>query len=44
MRNEADILILNNIIRDLGYTGVGDYPSKRKRFSTEKLPKLVEEI
>ena len=44
MKNEADILMLNNIIKDLGYTGVGDYPSKRKRFLTEKLPKLVEEI
>ena len=44
MKNEADILLLNNIIRDLVYTGVGDYPSKRKRFLTEKLPKLVEEI
>ena len=44
MKNEADILMLNNIIRDLGYTGVGDYPSKRKRFLIEKLPKLVEEI
>ena len=44
MKNEADILMLNNIIRDLGYTGVGDYQSKRKRFLIEKLPKLVEEI
>ena len=27
--------MLNNIIRDLRYTGVGDYPSKRKTFLTE---------
>ena len=44
MKNENDILMLNNIIRDLEYTGRGDYQSKRKTFLTEKLPKLVEEI
>ena len=44
MKNENDILMLNNIIRDLGYTGRGDYQSKRKTFLTEKLPKLVEEV
>ena len=44
MKNENDILMLNNIIRDLGYTGIGDYPSKRKTFLTITLPKIVEEI
>ena len=44
MKNENDILMPNNIIRDLGYTGRGDYQSKRKTFLTETLPKLVEEI
>ena len=44
MKNENDILMLNNIIRDLGYTGFGDHKSFRKTFLTEKLPKLVEEI
>ena len=44
MKIENDILMLNNIIRDLGYTGRGDHQSKRKTFLTEKLPKLVEEI
>ena len=44
MENENDILMLNNIIRDLGYTGIGDHKSFRKTFLTEKLPKLVEEI
>ena len=44
MKNENDILMLNNIIRDLGYTGLGDYTSKRKTFLTITLPKLVEEI
>ena len=44
MKNENDILMLNNIIRDLGYTGRGDYQSKRKTFLTETLPKLVEDI
>ena len=44
MKNENDILMLNNIIRDLGYTGRKDYQSKRKTFLTETLPKLVEDI
>ena len=43
-KNEYDILMLNNIMRDLGYTGIGDHKSFRKTFLTEKLPKLVEEI
>ena len=44
MKKEDDILMLNNIIRDLGYTGIGDIKSKRKIFLTEKLSKLVEDI
>ena len=44
MKNENDILMLNNIVRDLGYTGIGDNKSKRKTFLTITLPKLVEEI
>ena len=44
MKNENDILMLDNIIRDLGYTGVEDYQSKRKTFLIETLPKLVEDI
>ena len=44
MRSESDILMMNNIINDLGYTGVGDRDSKRKTFLTITLPKLVEEI
>ena len=44
MKNENDILMLNNIMNDLGYTGRGDIKSKRKIFLTEKLPRLVEEI
>ena len=44
MKNENDILMMNNIINDLGYTGIGDRPSKRKKFFTITLPKLVEEI
>ena len=44
MKNEHDILMLNNIIRDLEYTGIGHYTSKRKTFLTITLPKLVEEI
>ena len=44
MKIENDILMLNNIIRDLGYTGIGDHTSKRKTLITITLPKLVEEI
>ena len=44
MKNESDILMMNNIKNDLGYTGLRDYPSKRKTFFTKTLPKLVEEI
>ena len=44
MKNENDISMLNNIIGDLDYTGIGDYTSKRKAFLTITLPKLVEEI
>ena len=44
MKNESDILMMNNIINDLGYTGVGDRDSKRKTFLTKTLPSLVEKI
>ena len=44
MKNESDILMMDNIIRDLGYTGDDDRNSKRKLFFTKTLPKLVEDI
>ena len=44
MKDENDILVMYNIIRDLGYDGKGDRDSKRKTFFLKKLPKLVEEI
>ena len=34
---------MNNIINDLGYTGIGGLSSKRKNISTKRLPKLVAE-
>ena len=43
MKNENDILMMNNISRDVNYTGVGDKQSYRKTFFTIKLPKLVED-
>ena len=43
MKEENDILMLNNILRDVEYTGVGDRSSKGKNFVTE-LPKMVNEI
>ena len=36
--------MMNNIIRDLGYTGDDDRNSKRRMFFTKTLPKLVEDI
>ena len=44
MRDENDILMMYNIIRDLKYDGIGDRDSKRKAFFTKKFPKLVENI
>ena len=44
MKKESDIIMIKNIINDLGYTGIGDRNSKRKTFLTETLPKLVEKI
>ena len=44
MKNEDDILTTCNIVRDLGYTGVGDKKSNRKTFFTITLPKLVDDI
>ena len=44
LKNENDILMLYNIIKDLEYTSIGDNKSKRKTFLTETLPRLVEDI
>ena len=44
MKDENDILMMKNIIRELGYTGLGDRNSNRKTFFTKTLPKSVEEI
>ena len=43
MKNEDDILMMYNIIRDMGYTSVGDKKSTRRTFFTIKLSKLVDE-
>ena len=42
MKNENDSLMMKIILRDLGYTGVGDKPSNQKTFLSIKLPNLVE--
>ena len=44
MKNEDNILMMYNIIRDLGYTGRGDRQSNRKTFFTITQPKLVDDI
>ena len=44
MKDDNDILMMYNIIRDLRYNGTRDRGSKRKKFFTKKLPKLVEYI
>ena len=38
VKNENDILLMNNILRDVNYTGIGDKQSYRKTFFTIKLP------
>ena len=43
MKNENEILMMNNNLRDLKYTGRGERESK-KTFFTKTLPKLVDEI
>ena len=43
-KNEKDILMMYNNINGLGYTGIGDKPSKRITFFTITFPKLIEEI
>ena len=39
MKNENDILMMDNIKSDLGYTGIGDRQSNRKTFFTITIPK-----
>ena len=43
MKSENDIFMMNNILRDIKCTGIGDKKSNRKTFFTE-LPKKVNEI
>ena len=43
MKIGYDILKMNKILNELGYTGIGGRESKRKVFSTKTLPKLIEE-
>ena len=44
MKDESDIWMMNNIIRDLGYKSLGDRRSNRKTICTITLPKVVDEI
>ena len=44
MKNEDDVLLMYNFIRDLGYTGRGGKQTNRKTFFTITLPKLVVEF
>ena len=44
MKNEDDILLMSNFIRDLGYTGKEDRRSNRKSFFTTTVLKLVDDI
>ena len=44
MKNDDDLLMLYNILKDVKYTGNGDRPSNRKNFFTIELPKKVSEI
>ena len=44
MKNENDILMMTNTLRDVNYTGIGDKQSYTKTFFTITLPKLIENI
>ena len=44
MKDESDILMMKNIIRNLGHKGIGDKKSNRKIFFAKFLPKKDEEI
>ena len=44
MKDEKDILMMSNIINDLGCTSRGDKSSKRQTFFTITLPEWVEKI
>ena len=44
MKKESDILMMSNISKELGYTGIGDRGSKGETFFTKTLPKLLEKI
>ena len=44
MNNDDDFLMLYNILKFVNYTGIGNRPSKRKKFFTMELPKKVSEI
>ena len=44
MKDDSVILMMNNIIKDLGYTGFGDTQTNRKTFFTITRPNLVEDI
>ena len=44
MKNENDILMMNNFIKDLEYTGIGDKKSSRKLFFSKTLPNIFEDI
>ena len=41
MEEENDSLRMTNIVNVLNYTGIGDKATRRKTFSTIRLPKLV---
>ena len=44
MKNESDILMLSNFLRDVNYTGVLNRQSNRKTFFATGLPERVNEI
>ena len=43
MKSENDTLMMNNILRDVNYTGIRDRTSNRKTFFTTELPRRVNE-
>ena len=43
MKSENDTLMMNNVLRDVNYTGIRDRTSNRKTFFTTELPRRVNE-
>ena len=44
MKNDTDVLVFNNTLKNVGFTGVGDRYSKREAFIVKELHRTDAEI